>query len=223
MIVTRGHLQMAMEDIYNCDLRGFDSETYGLRYQDRMFSFIVSTGTDNYYFNFNGARDHLGYAPPANMVLDRKEVFDLMKPAFARGIWAAHNAGFDLQKIRFEGYYGPARTHCTLATERVLRNDFLEYSLGSVAPRYGFEKSKAVDDYISEHKLVTRAMIPGKKKVSFLKHFDLVPLGVMVEYGENDAYIHRRIAETQRAALGLGKRDETLANIGQDERPWNTN
>jgi hypothetical protein len=209
MLVTRHILKDVIERIYLSPLRGYDTETYGLRYQDRLFSLIVSVPAmesapeEEFYFNFNGAQDHVGVSPDPLFVLDRSEVFQALNPSFYKGIWASHNATFDNQKIRMEGHGYPLQCHCTLATERLLRNDFLDYSLETVAPRYGFDKDDSVSEYIKKHNLKTRVSIPGKKTVTHVPHYDQVPLEMMVKYGCTDAKIHRQIAEMQRAAIGI--------------------
>lgn len=211
MLVTRPLLKNVVEMIYHAPIKGYDTETYGVRFQDRLFSLIVSIPVtrhapeQEFYFNFNGAADHRGVEPKAHHVLDREEVFNEMRPAFFNGIWASHNAPFDNQKLYYESRSYPMHCHCTLSTERLLRNDFMEYSLESVAPRYGFAKDMSVDKYIKENKLQTRVTIPGKKTVSHVPHFDRVPLEMMVKYGCTDAKLHRRIAELQRAAIGLSQ------------------
>lgn len=201
MLVTKETLNSVVEKIYHAPIRGYDTETYGVRYQDRLFSFIVSTPNDDFYFNFNSAPDHMGRSP--SVVLDREQAWRALTPTFYKGIWASHNAPFDNQKLRLETGAHPLHCHCTLATERILRNDFLDYSLETVAPRYGFNKDPRVEEYIKEHKLQTRVTIPGKKTVTHVPHYDLVPLEMLVEYGCTDARVHRQIAQLQRAALGI--------------------
>lgn len=201
MVVTTENFKRIVEDIYRSPLKGFDTETYGVRHQDRLFSLIVSTPQDTYYFNFNNDTDHLGHAP--EVVLRGDNVWPSLIPCFYNGVWASHNAQFDKQKLRLETGASPMHIHCTLSTERVLRNDFLDYSLEAVAPRYGLEKDMSVEAYIKEHKLYSRVFIPGKKTVTHVPHYDKVPFRMMVEYGCKDAKIHRQIAQMQRAALGL--------------------
>lgn len=209
MIVTRHLLKDVVDRVHKSPIRGYDTETYGVRYQDRLFSLIISVPAlgqapaDEFYFNFNNSADHLGKSPPKEFVLDRAEVFESLNPSFYVGIWASHNAPFDNQKIRLESSGYPLHCHCSLSTERILRNDFLDYSLEEVAPRYGLEKDMSIDEYIRKNNLRTRVTIPGKKTVTHVPHYDLVPLEMMVKYGCTDARIHRRIAEMQRAALGI--------------------
>jgi hypothetical protein len=201
MIVTEDKMNSILDDIDQTYIKGFDVETEGTRYEHRIFSLIISTPTDSYYFNFNSKPDHTGNIPC--VTLNKRRTLSLVSTTFTKGIWAAHNAKFDAQKIYLEGFGSPRQLHCTLASERLIRNDMLDYSLESVAPNYGMKKDNTVDDYISEHKLYTRVMIPGKKKIHFEKHFDLVPFEIIRKYGEQDAKIARVIGESQRAALGL--------------------
>lgn len=204
MIVSKEYLPQAIADIASESLVGFDTETYGVRFGDRMFALIVSVSCGEYYFNFNEDPDHLGKKPDANHVHTRQDILDRLRPLFLQGVWASHNATFDVQKLLLEdSECVPQNLHCTLATERVLRNDFMEYSLAATAKRYGMEKDGRVEEYVKKHGLTTKVVIPGKKKSESEKRYDLVPLEIMVEYGCKDAFLHRRIAQMQRHALGL--------------------
>jgi hypothetical protein len=209
MLVSKHLLKDVVNRVYRSPIRGYDTETYGARYQDRLFSLIISVPQlgsapeEDFYFNFNNSPDHLNKVTNSEFVLDRGEVFEMLNPSFYLGIWASHNAPFDNQKIRMESGSNPLACHCTLATERVLRNDFLDYTLEEVASRYGLEKDMSVDEYIKKHGLRTRVSIPGKKKVTHVPHYDKVPLEMMVKYGCTDAKIHRQIAEMQRTILGI--------------------
>jgi hypothetical protein len=223
MIVTRDSFAEVLKDIKASEIIGFDTETYGVRSHDRMFALIVSTPKDAYYFNFNAAADHMGKKPDPSCVLNAADTVGVLRSLFDHGVWASHNAIFDLHRLRLEQ---PAtrilRIHCTLITERLLRNDFMDYSLDVVAPRYGLTKSTAVDEYIAEHGLYTKVRIPGKKIVDKQMHFEKVPLEIMVEYATNDAFIHRRIAEMQRTALGLRERDEADTSSFKNAGAGNT-
>jgi hypothetical protein len=201
MIVTQNNLNEVLDGIERAPLKGFDVESFGTKHQDRLFSIIISTPVDTYYFNFNDTADHLGNI--ADTVLKRERTIAALSSTFKTGVWAAHNAKFDCQKIYLEGHGCPKNIHCTLATERLIRNDMLEYSLDTVAKLYGYEKDSAVEEYINKHKLYTRVLIPGKKKLVFDKHFDQVPFEIIRKYGEQDAKIHRLIAEQQRYLLAI--------------------
>lgn len=201
MIVTKENIDAIIKDIDSAYIKGFDTETRGKKHEDRLFALIISVPNNTYYFNFLSDPDHLGGRAPC--YLSGPDTFRKLDGSFRTGIWSAHNALFDIQKLELEGIRRPRNIHCTLATERIIRNDLLDYSLEAVAPRYGLEKDKTVDEYIMKHKLYTKVMIPGKKKVVHNKHFDKVPFEIIQPYAEKDALIHRLIAESQMRELSL--------------------
>jgi hypothetical protein len=204
MIVTQQELFTSIQAIMRANLKGYDTETYGVRFQDRLFSVIISVPEETFYFNFKSAPDHKGMTPAPSYILDRRIVFPQLKEAMKWGVWASHNAKFDNQKMELEDRYcRPVHCHCTLATERLIRNDELDYSLEQVAKTYGLEKDMSVDEYITKNKLYTFATIPGKKNRVKIPHYDQVPFDIMVRYGCKDAELHRKIAGLQRLALGI--------------------
>jgi DNA polymerase I-like protein with 3'-5' exonuclease and polymerase domains len=198
MLVTIENFGDMLDDLKQEKYIGFDTETYGLGYHDRLFSLILATEKQAYYLNFNAEPDHLGKKAP--VVLNRSVMGELLPYTTSfNKVWMAHNAPFDMQKLANEGLRPPVRIHCTLITERLIRNDRMDLSLEEVARGYGFTKDMRVDEYINEHKLYTMIQIPGKDKREKNKHFDKVPFSLMAQYGENDAIIHRKIGLRQFA------------------------
>lgn len=198
MLVTVDNIHILLEDLEKEKLIGFDTETYGLNFHDRLFSLSIATEKTSYYLNFNAGEDHLGYK--ASTVLHYSLLGELLPYTDTLDkIWVAHNASFDIQKLANEGLYPPRRVHCTMITERLIRNDTLSLSLENIAMKYGLAKDMRVDAYIEKHKLYSQAIIPGKNRKEKILHFDKVPFNLMVEYGEHDAVLARQIGKIQLA------------------------
>ena len=180
---------------------GADTETTGLLESDSLFSLILSDADGAFYFNFHS---YHGLDPV--FMLPRGDTFKKLQPVFANpySTWFIHNAKFDMRMLAKEGIEIGGQIHCTYAVERIIRNNYLgkdPYSLAECARRRGYEKSSAVEDYISKHGLTTSIKMPGKKKIIKNKHFDRVPFEVIVPYGIKDGELHRTLGLDQRAEL----------------------
>jgi len=75
MIVTTSNLQSVLNDIKQAKIVAFDTETTGLEAykDDKLFSIILSTEKDNYYFNFKA----YDWVEPLDksVLLSLKEIF----------------------------------------------------------------------------------------------------------------------------------------------------
>lgn len=198
--------------------RGVDTETYGVGYGPALFSIAIDSGEKGFYFNFNP------HAPetPAEYVLDGREVSVLLnREVFSNqdALTFIHNAKFDLDKLRRFGIEVEGTIHCTMAIERVLRNNHFgkgAYSLAGAATRRGWEKDERVEQYITKHKLYTVKNIPGKKKAFHDKHFSKVPFPIMAAYAGMDARLHAKLGKDQLAELAAMPQLERLI---ADTRP----
>jgi DNA polymerase-1 len=203
MIVTEGDFDAAIDSLERANFISLDTETTGLRpYQgDRLFSVIASTLTETYYFNFNDKPDHLGSLAPHILARRSLDRFAPLLADASKTIFFA-NPKFDMHILAQEGLAEfNCHIHDVLGVDRLLFNDHMQYSLAAVAKRNGFEKSEAVEEYISEHKLFKWVEIPGKQKRHKDKYYYLVPFDVMVPYGERDARITFDIGVKQLAKL----------------------
>jgi hypothetical protein len=196
MVVTEKTFDDLIQDLQTSTHIGYDTETRGLRYHDRLFSLAIATGNDSYYLNFNYEADHSGVYPKIVLPI---ELLKFLEFAFedTRKTWFAHNAGFDNQKIALEGVKPPQNIHCTYVAERLVRNDSLDLSLDAVARKYGYAKDKSVEEYIKEFKLYTQVQLPGKERKDKVLHYDQVPFELISIYGETDAQITRLIGIAQ--------------------------
>jgi len=165
---------------------GVDTETTGLMWNDRLFSVIISTAQEDYYFNFN----------PRGLLDDQ----DWMPISWAENLGAIfsnpyskffiHNAKFDMRMLAHQGIHIKGQVHDTLAVARMIKNNHMSYSLDSCAKRdLGIEKDDSVEEYIKKQKLWEWVAIPGKKKRDKIKYYQHVPLRIMQKYGESDGRI----------------------------------
>lgn len=211
MIITRKDFKAAILKLKQETRFGADTETTGLKLSDRLFSIILSDATQGYYFNFNDQPDHLGQLAPKDAILPRSYIEEIGKIFRKKdALFFIHNAKFDMGMLAKEGVSILGTVHCTEVVERVLKNNYPNYKLATVAPRYGFEKDKSVDGYIKQHGLVTKVEVPGKDKPKEVPHFDLVPFEIMARYGTNDAVIHRGIGMKQLERIA--EQDATKAS-----------
>ena len=76
MLVQKHHFNSILEKIKNHKIVSLDCEATGLHpYQkDRLFSIIISTIENDYYFNFNKLPDHLGNLPEEKYILPFEKI-----------------------------------------------------------------------------------------------------------------------------------------------------
>lgn len=175
---------------------GVDTETTGLRpfHGDRPFSIIVGNGEELYYFNFclYGGLDWKYILLPHHV--------EELKKFFAQDkLWIAHRAMFDLHMLNTLGITLGGTVHCTRVGARIEFNDHLPgtYTLDHCARRIGEKKDDTVDKYITEHKLYTKNPETGEND----KHYDQVPIDIIVPYAEQDARVCYRLARHQETEI----------------------
>jgi DNA polymerase-1 len=177
---------------------GADTETYGVGWNDRLFSAQLAGSEHTFYFNFHDYHD-------GTAVLNRSRTFGLLDRELFRNpdlIWYIHNAKFDLRRFAIEGCKAAGGVHCTQMNERFIHNQQMHYSFDACLKRRGMEKDDAVERYIKENSetCITRLRLPdGDTKV--FKHYDKVPFPIMFEYGCSDAERVRILGSDQRKNL----------------------
>lgn len=207
MLVTPSNFDSVLSDIRNEESAALDTETTGLEVYglDHLFSIIISTSIEDYYFNFNENPDHLGNMAP--VVLNRNlQPYVIGALAKMKKLYMA-NAKFDMGMIEKEvapyfkeGFVWP-EIHDVLVMDRLLYNDHISYSLDSVAKRHGLSKSDMVEDYIKEHKLWAWKTVPHRKKRDKLKFFDKVPFDIIMPYGCKDGRVTYQVGVLQEPKL----------------------
>lgn len=204
VIVSRQTQWEAAKRLLEWEDLGLDTETYGVKYDDPMFSLIIGNDVEQFYFNFNTEPDHLGTPIPENYILDQQETIEILWEVFSMTkLWYMHNAKFDMRRLQIAGAELAGDIHDTEVTERLIKNNLFSYSLKMVAYRHGAKKDDAVEEYITKHKLYTQVEVPGKATKVKEKHFDKVPFEIITKYGCVDAKIVHTIGRDQRRVLGI--------------------
>ena len=160
MLVTQEMLPSVVKSLCQKSTLGFDTETYGLKVTDKLFSIILSDGTreGTYYFNYH---DYDGQY--SEFTLPRGTIGDL-QPVFENRLIIAHNAKFDLHRLINEGIEPRCDFYCTQIGARIEHNTHMSYTLDACGKRIGVEKDDAVEYFISRrsNKAYTMKVIPGK-------------------------------------------------------------
>lgn len=203
MIVTHENFDEVVKILQETKEMSLDTETTGLRpfHGDRLFSIIIGTENESYYFNFQAYADTPSTYHLTNRHLQRigNEVL-LQKNGSGRRFYL-HNAKFDLHFLRANCLELEGEIHCTEAVARVEYNEHLKYSLDACSSRIGLHKSDAVEAYIMEHGLWKWADIPGKKTRKKDKFFSKVPFDIIAPYGEQDGRVTYSLARHQEKAI----------------------
>lgn len=209
MIVTRAGFASIVAQLLSEPRLGLDTETTGLRpyHGDRLFSIIIATATEGYYFNFNPLdfhHDEKGTETSTSLdpeVVLQREHLQMMKPLWNNPnvIWYIQNAAnFDLSILGVDDIELAGTIHCTKAIGRVEYNDHTDikthpdkkaakaYSLEAQLFRLGDKKDDAVAAYVADKKLKSYVDVPGKEDKYERQHFDRVPFKIIVPYGEKD-------------------------------------
>lgn len=184
MLVTDKNIDEVLNILSKQDWVALDTETTGLNWHqnDRIFCVIVGNDTEQYFFDFkNGVDKSIIRALSENIC----NIF-------------MHNAKFDMAFLRKENFEFKGFVHCTMAMERLLRNDKFNYSLSSLGSEIGFEKSDAVKEYCLKHKLYDVTVPLGKKTKQKNFQFDKVPLEIIMPYGKRDVEITYKLGVNQR-------------------------
>lgn len=210
MLVTNENIDEVVGGLSKYHVLGIDTETTGLHFwKHQLFSVIIHAPGNSYYFNFNTKGDR--YMPRTQIQKLKPLLLDPKKR------WRIANAKFDMHMLANEGLEFEGELWCCMAQERVIKNNQLAgnpYKLQGMAKKYcDVGKDEAVEDYIYEHGLYTKVMIPGKKKLHEDKRFDEVPLDITMPYGELDARLHYQVGDRQETALAQLDKDFPASDI----------
>lgn len=189
-VVTRDTVNLVLKSFSEYDLFSLDLETTSLYpfKNGAIFSAIVSTPDEDYYFNFNSRPDHLGNFAPTEAILPYA-VLDAIEEALVGATIFLHNAKYDLKFLYMLNItFGRSNIYCTEALSRLVNNRLNSYSLANLGKLIGYEKDDTVEKYISKHKLYTMVDV-GKKKLRKDKHYNLVPFDIISKYGMQDGRV----------------------------------
>ena len=220
MIVNENNFFKVLDFLKTKDDLALDTETTGLLFEDKLFSIIISFGEvgnlGGYYFNFNTDIDVDGNLP--SCVLPRHWIGCLGALFADPGkTWYLHNAVFDLGMLLKEGVCLLGTIHCTLTTERIIRNNLPSYSLSKLVQNYqiGEKLEDKVKKYITKHRLFTKQEVPGKTRTDRKPHYNKVPFDMIVEYGLKDAELTFKLGRRQRQYIN---KNQMLIPVATNER-----
>ena len=143
-----------VDECTQAKLVGFDTETTGLQWVDRMFSMQIATPNEVYYFNFNSCKDAEGGSFTIDETLTREHLKYMQVWMFSNpGItWAIQNAIYDLTMMSKEGITIVGPIHCTRAAAKTIYNEHFGYGLDALMKReFGEAKNDKVKEYLSGH------------------------------------------------------------------------
>lgn len=172
MIVTPTNLDVVCAAISKHSDRALDTETTGLEYHDRPFAVIIATPEDVYYFDGRCCPDF--WSAPKFLGLFDDDC-----------TWHYQNAKFDMSMVdRMIGKV-PTKVNDIAVQARIVRNDYLAYSLEAQGKRIDDFKLDIAKEYVKKHNLYeTRKDFFGVEYTSPKYHE--IPLDVMAPYAEQD-------------------------------------
>lgn len=178
---------------------GLDTETYGLEFDDEIFSVQIASSTKQYYFNFKDYPEE-GIVSEWNYENFKEYMGWLFDDETIT--WAIANAKFDMLKLRVAGIDIAGEVHDTMPIEKIINNKYFTVSLDACLKRRGSAKNDKVKEYISKHKLFTDVHVEGKKKADRIPHYDQVPFNIMYQYGLDDTHDALFVAKSQLETIG---------------------
>lgn len=193
ILISDENIEQVLNDLLSIKsgIIALDTETYGIRWNDKMFALQLSVQDGHtYYFNFNDKQD-----PIDKLILQKLSLLWHNSNI----TWIMANAKFDLRRLEIEGIRLNGLIYDVLLMARIQYNRHMSYSLDSCLKRIGFEKNDKVSLWIKDNKAYTSYHVPGKKTKEKDLHFDRVPLDIMFEYGCQDVEMTLKLYEHQIA------------------------
>jgi DNA polymerase-1 len=177
MLVQPDNLELILEGLSIEPTLALDTETTGLQYFDRPFSFSIANKEHEFDFDERVIPNLWEHPGVRNLFAEAKRT------------WLYQNAKFDAKMFARKCIYITGIFADIAVAARIVRNDYIEaraYSLAEQAKRHGMEKSKAVDEYIKKNNCyeIRRDFFGNESKQP---RFDMVPIEVMEKYASLDA------------------------------------
>jgi DNA polymerase-1 len=206
MIVTEDTIEEVIKELSKELILAFDTETTGLRpyHSDYPFCASIASKDKEYFFNF---------LPGKHNALTPNVLLPLISAPKIK--WIMCNAKFDMAMMARYGIFFSGGICELQAMYRLWKNEDHDISLDEIAKQCGYQKSSAVEEYISRNGLYTNVDLTHVKRKRKDKHFDKVPLDILAPYAMQDArvtfdcfvYIKKYLDRVS------GQTPETLPNI----------
>lgn len=176
---------------------GLDTETYGLHWDHRAFSFQISDGNYTLYWNLKPYPD----APFVGVVSEEFTRAGILKALENVDEVYIANAKFDMRRLDMIGA-DPLkyRILCNHSMFRLIESDAPTVSLDSQGEFYGIPKDDAVKAYIKAEKLYTTQDTFGYTTGRDM-HYDKVPWNLIQPYACRDAYLSLMIGRKEKERL----------------------
>jgi len=188
VIVTTDVFSQAIKAITDSSYISLDTETTGLYYHKghRLFSIIIGTADEEYYFNYNADPDHLGNVAPT--ILPRSTIPQILENFTGRIFM--QNPVFDILMMLCEkADLTKIRIYAVEALARIVNNDRFAIGMSTLAKDIGLAKSDEVKHYCTENKLFRKYKVRGIKTEKKEPLFYKVPFDIMFRYGCQDARV----------------------------------
>ena len=194
-----------------------DTETYGLKWDDDMFSLILTVkGGDSYYFNFQEYPVEIDVDPwgtkytvaPVNPYSILAELHNLWNAPEIR--WVMANAKFDMRRLDIHGVTINGDIYDVLLMERIRYNRHMSYSLDACLKRIGLAKNDEVGLWIKDNKAYTTYSVEGKKVKEKDLHYDRVPFSIISRYGFADTQGTMAVYDDQMSYFELPENREQI-------------
>lgn len=175
MLVSTENLYDVLEDIKNSKYLAIDTETLGISSfkGDSLFSIIISTDNNDYYFNFKDYPEENIVALPKDTIVKLQQALDNVPVVFGQ------NFKFDMHMLAREGLLIAGKVYDLMFLDRIYFNQHMSYNLTNITKRWGDEKLDIVWEYITKNKLITKTELPEFGKTIEQPHFDRVPFSIM--------------------------------------------
>ena len=190
MIVTKENYPEAINKILQYDIYSADTETTSLlpyREASRLFSIIIGTIDEVFYFNFQDYEDQKSL--PTEVFTELKKVFTQHSKTYF-----LQNAKYDMAYLSKHNIYITGKIYDLKFLDRINFNQHLKYSLDEISKRYGSEKLDIAKKYVEDNGLAEIVKYPEYNKEESLVHYELVPFSIMSQYAIQDG----------RATLDIG-------------------
>jgi DNA polymerase I len=189
----------------------FDTETYGLKWNDKMFSLQLAVeNEDSFYLNFHDYKDE-------SPILERSllaGLHNLWRNDTIR--WVAHNAKFDMRRLDIDGIRLSGDIWDTMIVSHIQYNKHYSHSLDNCLKRLGLAKNDEVALWIKDNKAYTTHQVEGKKAKEKDLHFDRVPFTIMSKYGLDDVELTLQLYKSQEEYFNLPENSDQYRLIASN-------